>query len=105
MNFRKSPHLCLSSVVSRDAKRELVCLPQNRQEAHFGISVPILMHCLFQILEGTSPYFGYSIAGNMDLDRNSYPDVAVGSLSDTVTIFRCVVSALCMCSYQITLIF
>ncbi|XP_004577115.1 integrin alpha-6 isoform X3 [Ochotona princeps] len=41
-----------------------------------------------QILEGTSPYFGYSIAGNMDLDRNSYPDVAVGSLSDTVTIFR-----------------
>uniref|UniRef100_G1SD83 Integrin subunit alpha 6 n=1 Tax=Oryctolagus cuniculus TaxID=9986 RepID=G1SD83_RABIT len=41
-----------------------------------------------QILEGTTPYFGYSIAGDMDLDRNSYPDVAVGSLSDTVTIFR-----------------
>uniref|UniRef100_A0A2K5CBV7 Integrin alpha-6 n=1 Tax=Aotus nancymaae TaxID=37293 RepID=A0A2K5CBV7_AOTNA len=41
-----------------------------------------------QVLEGTSPYFGYSIAGNMDLDRNSYPDVAVGSLSDSVTIFR-----------------
>ncbi|XP_030660000.1 integrin alpha-6 isoform X3 [Nomascus leucogenys] len=41
-----------------------------------------------QVLKGTSPYFGYSIAGNMDLDRNSYPDVAVGSLSDSVTIFR-----------------
>uniref|UniRef100_A0A8C9DUK8 Integrin alpha-6 n=1 Tax=Prolemur simus TaxID=1328070 RepID=A0A8C9DUK8_PROSS len=41
-----------------------------------------------QVLEGTSPYFGYSIAGNMDLDRNSYPDVAVGSLSDSVTVFR-----------------
>uniref|UniRef100_A0A8C0JV27 Integrin subunit alpha 6 n=1 Tax=Canis lupus dingo TaxID=286419 RepID=A0A8C0JV27_CANLU len=41
-----------------------------------------------QILEGKSPYFGYSIAGNMDLDRNSYPDVAVGSLSDSVTVFR-----------------
>lgn len=41
-----------------------------------------------QVLEGTSPYFGYSIAGNMDLDRNSYPDLAVGSLSDSVTIFR-----------------
>ncbi|KAH0499921.1 Integrin alpha-6 [Microtus ochrogaster] len=41
-----------------------------------------------QVLEGTTPYFGYSIAGNMDLDRNSYPDVAVGSLSDSVTIFR-----------------
>ncbi|XP_006878895.1 PREDICTED: integrin alpha-6-like isoform X2 [Elephantulus edwardii] len=41
-----------------------------------------------QVLEGKSPYFGYSIAGNMDLDRNSYPDVAVGSLSDSVTVFR-----------------
>ncbi|XP_045724574.1 integrin alpha-6 isoform X3 [Mirounga angustirostris] len=41
-----------------------------------------------QILEGKSPYFGYSIAGNMDLDRNSYPDVAVGSLSDSVAVFR-----------------
>uniref|UniRef100_A0A2K6DFR7 Integrin alpha-6 n=1 Tax=Macaca nemestrina TaxID=9545 RepID=A0A2K6DFR7_MACNE len=41
-----------------------------------------------QVLKGKSPYFGYSIAGNMDLDRNSYPDVAVGSLSDSVTIFR-----------------
>ncbi|XP_055966280.1 integrin alpha-6 isoform X2 [Sorex fumeus] len=41
-----------------------------------------------QVLEGKSPSFGYSIAGNMDLDRNSYPDVAVGSLSDSVTVFR-----------------
>uniref|UniRef100_A0A8D1QA17 Integrin alpha-6 n=1 Tax=Sus scrofa TaxID=9823 RepID=A0A8D1QA17_PIG len=41
-----------------------------------------------QVLEGKSPSFGYSIAGNMDLDRNWYPDVAVGSLSDSVTIFR-----------------
>lgn len=54
----------------------------------------ILMPCSFQILEGKSPFFGYSIAGNMDLDRNSYPDVAVGSLSDSVTIFRCVISDL-----------
>ncbi|XP_045153871.1 integrin alpha-6 [Echinops telfairi] len=44
-----------------------------------------------QVLEGKTPYFGYSIAGNMDLDRNSYPDLAVGSLSDSVTVFRCVV--------------
>ncbi|XP_054978460.1 integrin alpha-6 isoform X2 [Sorex araneus] len=41
-----------------------------------------------QVLEGKSPSFGYSIAGNMDLDRNSYPDVAVGSLSDSVTVYR-----------------
>lgn len=32
--------------------------------------------------------FGYSLAGNMDLDQNSYPDLAVGSLSDSVFIFR-----------------
>ncbi|XP_072468429.1 integrin alpha-6 isoform X1 [Notamacropus eugenii] len=41
-----------------------------------------------QVLEGKSQYFGYSIAGNMDLDKNSYPDVAVGSLSDSVSVFR-----------------
>uniref|UniRef100_A0A673H0A7 Integrin alpha-6-like n=1 Tax=Sinocyclocheilus rhinocerous TaxID=307959 RepID=A0A673H0A7_9TELE len=28
--------------------------------------------------------FGYSLAGNMDLDRNNYPDLAIGSLSDSV---------------------
>lgn len=32
--------------------------------------------------------FGYSLAGNMDLDRNSYPDLAVGSLSDSVFVYR-----------------
>ncbi|XP_048835211.1 integrin alpha-6-like isoform X1 [Brienomyrus brachyistius] len=32
--------------------------------------------------------FGYSLAGNMDLDSNSYPDVAVGSLSDAVFVYR-----------------
>uniref|UniRef100_A0A670XWS7 Integrin subunit alpha 6 n=1 Tax=Pseudonaja textilis TaxID=8673 RepID=A0A670XWS7_PSETE len=43
-----------------------------------------------QILEGEKnvPFFGYSITGNMDLDGNSYPDVAVGSLSDTVSVYR-----------------
>ncbi|CAN9503376.1 unnamed protein product [Ophioblennius macclurei] len=32
--------------------------------------------------------FGYSLAGNMDLDKNSYPDLAIGSLSDAVFVFR-----------------
>uniref|UniRef100_UPI0037E88D0B integrin alpha-6-like n=1 Tax=Semicossyphus pulcher TaxID=241346 RepID=UPI0037E88D0B len=32
--------------------------------------------------------FGYSLAGNMDLDKNSYPDLAVGSLSDAVFVYR-----------------
>uniref|UniRef100_A0A4W6EX59 Integrin, alpha 6b n=1 Tax=Lates calcarifer TaxID=8187 RepID=A0A4W6EX59_LATCA len=36
--------------------------------------------------------FGYSLAGNMDLDKNSYPDLAVGSLSDSVFVTRPVVS-------------
>uniref|UniRef100_A0A3B3VT15 Integrin subunit alpha 6 n=1 Tax=Poecilia latipinna TaxID=48699 RepID=A0A3B3VT15_9TELE len=33
-------------------------------------------------------YFGYSLAGNMDLDGNSYPDLVVGSLSDAAFIYR-----------------
>ncbi|KAM9287490.1 integrin alpha-6 isoform 1-T1 [Morus bassanus] len=44
-----------------------------------------------QILDGEKTgirFFGYSIAGNMDLDKNSYPDIAVGSLSDSVFVFR-----------------
>lgn len=32
--------------------------------------------------------FGYSLAGNMDLDKNSYPDLAIGSLSDSVFVYR-----------------
>ncbi|XP_043114018.1 integrin alpha-6 isoform X2 [Puntigrus tetrazona] len=32
--------------------------------------------------------FGYSLAGNMDLDDNGYPDLAVGSLSDSVQVYR-----------------
>ncbi|XP_053326469.1 integrin alpha-6 isoform X2 [Spea bombifrons] len=44
-----------------------------------------------QVLEGRSTNtksFGYSIAGNMDLDKNTYPDLAIGSLSDSVNVFR-----------------
>lgn len=46
---------------------------------------------LLQILYGEPAavrLFGYSLAGNMDLDKNSYPDLAVGSLSDSVFIYR-----------------
>uniref|UniRef100_A0A665VVN7 Integrin, alpha 6b n=1 Tax=Echeneis naucrates TaxID=173247 RepID=A0A665VVN7_ECHNA len=32
--------------------------------------------------------FGYSLAGNMDLDKNAYPDLAVGSLSDSVFVYK-----------------
>ncbi|XP_041659273.1 integrin alpha-6-like isoform X2 [Cheilinus undulatus] len=43
-----------------------------------------------QVLSGQPgvQLFGYSLAGNMDLDKNSYPDLAVGSLSDSVFVFR-----------------
>lgn len=46
---------------------------------------------MFKILPGEPlgvKLFGYSLAGNMDLDTNSYPDLAVGSLSDSVFVFR-----------------
>lgn len=44
-----------------------------------------------QVLGGKShnvKLFGYSLAGNMDLDRNYYPDLAIGSLSDSVFVYR-----------------
>uniref|UniRef100_A0AAR2KJS3 Integrin alpha-2 domain-containing protein n=1 Tax=Pygocentrus nattereri TaxID=42514 RepID=A0AAR2KJS3_PYGNA len=44
-----------------------------------------------QVLRGKDvniKLFGYSLAGNMDLDGNQYPDLAIGSLSDTVAVFR-----------------
>lgn len=46
---------------------------------------------LLQVLSGQplgAKLFGYSLAGNMDLDKNSYPDLAVGSLSDSVFVFK-----------------
>ncbi|XP_038157150.1 integrin alpha-6 isoform X1 [Cyprinodon tularosa] len=44
-----------------------------------------------QILSGKEhriQFFGFSLAGNMDLDGNLYPDLAVGSLSDSALIYR-----------------
>lgn len=44
-----------------------------------------------QVLSGKEHnirFFGYSLAGNMDLDANSYPDLAVGSLSDAAFVYR-----------------
>ncbi|XP_076142725.1 integrin alpha-6-like [Alosa pseudoharengus] len=38
--------------------------------------------------EGGVKLFGYSLAGNMDVDENGYPDVAVGTLSDSVFVYR-----------------
>ncbi|KAF5909276.1 integrin alpha-6-like isoform X2, partial [Clarias magur] len=44
-----------------------------------------------QVLKGKElniKMFGYSLAGNLDLDNNQYPDLAIGSLSDTVAVYR-----------------
>ncbi|XP_033823090.1 integrin alpha-7 isoform X1 [Periophthalmus magnuspinnatus] len=44
-----------------------------------------------QVLDGRDfdvRRFGYSISGGLDMDNNHYPDLAVGSLNDSVVLFR-----------------
>nr|XP_019952465.1 PREDICTED: integrin alpha-7 isoform X2 [Paralichthys olivaceus] len=44
-----------------------------------------------QVLDGRDfdvRRFGYSISGGLDIDNNQYPDIAVGSLNDSVVLFR-----------------
>ncbi|KAM4613739.1 integrin alpha-7 [Polymixia lowei] len=44
-----------------------------------------------QVLDGRDfdvKWFGYSISGGLDIDKNHYPDLAVGSLNDSVVLFR-----------------
>lgn len=49
------------------------------------------MGVLHQVLDGRDfdvRRFGYSVSGGLDVDSNQYPDVAVGSLNDSVVLFR-----------------
>lgn len=32
--------------------------------------------------------FGYSLSGGLDVDRNSYPDLLVGSLAEKIVLLR-----------------
>uniref|UniRef100_A0A3Q3FM31 Integrin subunit alpha 7 n=1 Tax=Labrus bergylta TaxID=56723 RepID=A0A3Q3FM31_9LABR len=44
-----------------------------------------------QVLDGRDfdvRRFGYSISGGLDIDNNQYPDLAVGSLNNSVVLFR-----------------
>ncbi|XP_029363981.1 integrin alpha-3-like isoform X2 [Echeneis naucrates] len=46
-----------------------------------------------QVIRGSSishgfRTFGFSLSGGLDVDRNKYPDLVVGSLDDTVTLLR-----------------
>ncbi|KAM4794721.1 integrin alpha-7 isoform 2-T3 [Rhinophrynus dorsalis] len=50
-----------------------------------------LMTKAAQILDGISVgvrTFGYSLSGGLDIDDNTYPDLLVGSLADTVVLYR-----------------
>ncbi|TWW54337.1 Integrin alpha-6 VLA-6, partial [Takifugu flavidus] len=55
-----------------------------------------LAECIFTVARQTVlssrsrsvTLFGYSLSGNLDVDDNLYPDLAVGSLSDSVFVYR-----------------
>ncbi|XP_033961118.1 integrin alpha-6-like isoform X1 [Pseudochaenichthys georgianus] len=58
---------------------------------YHGVASGVISKEASQILSGEAfgvKMFGYSLAGNMDLDKNAYPDLAVGSLSDSVFVYR-----------------
>ncbi|XP_029309406.1 integrin alpha-6-like [Cottoperca gobio] len=57
---------------------------------YHGAATDLTFKKAAQVLSGQPgvEMFGYSLAGNMDLDRNSYPDLAVGSLSDSVFVYK-----------------
>lgn len=47
------------------------------------------MFSFLQVLSSRSvTLFGYSLSGKLDVDNNLYPDLAVGSLSDSVFFYR-----------------
>ncbi|KAM6918919.1 integrin alpha-6-like isoform 2-T2 [Xenentodon cancila] len=58
---------------------------------YHGFETGLISKKASQVLSGQTlgiRLFGYSLAGNMDLDKNSYPDLAVGSLSDSVFVYK-----------------
>lgn len=63
-------------------------LPQTR---HFlSQTAADCVHWL-QVLDGEAvgmTTFGYSLSGGLDVDGNAYPDLLVGSLADTVALYR-----------------
>lgn len=56
---------------------------EQRSSEHFLLFSQILDGRDFDVRR-----FGYSISGGLDIDNNQYPDVAVGSLNDSVVLFR-----------------
>lgn len=74
----------------------------NTKEAQVGMQIwkpgrdmcaerEICMFSFLQVLSSRSrsvTLFGYSLSGNLDVDDNLYPDLAVGCLSDSVFVYR-----------------
>lgn len=62
-----------------------------------GFWFTVLTACVslpLQVIEGKSvgnggfSTFGYSLSGGLDMDDNSYPDILVGSLDDSIALLR-----------------
>uniref|UniRef100_A0A3B4B8G4 Uncharacterized protein n=1 Tax=Periophthalmus magnuspinnatus TaxID=409849 RepID=A0A3B4B8G4_9GOBI len=63
----------------------------GRVYIYCGSSKGINQKSVISPASDTVTLFGYSLSGNMDVDNNHYPDLAVGALSGTVFVYRCLV--------------
>uniref|UniRef100_A0A671XY74 Integrin alpha second immunoglobulin-like domain-containing protein n=1 Tax=Sparus aurata TaxID=8175 RepID=A0A671XY74_SPAAU len=60
----------------------------GRVYLYYGSSAGIHKKVVLSPGSKTVSLFGYSLSGNLDVDDNQYPDLAVGSLSDSVFVYR-----------------
>uniref|UniRef100_A0A673JSN7 Uncharacterized protein n=1 Tax=Sinocyclocheilus rhinocerous TaxID=307959 RepID=A0A673JSN7_9TELE len=74
--------------------RTCKCVYTLYQECHHSI-----LNLFVKVLDGLNAgvkRLGYSISGGLDVDGNFYPDLAIGSLSDQVVLYRSCPVLLCL---------